>query len=53
MLREVSFLSSAGANASHMGTAQCFLTNWLSVTPAPIAAVDEIPPVTVLSKLSA
>lgn len=33
------------------GTAQCL--NWDSVTPAPIAAVDEMPPVTVLSRLSA
>lgn len=30
-----------------------FALNWSSVTPLPMAAVDEIPPVTVLIKLSA
>jgi hypothetical protein len=31
---------------------QCFL-NWSSVTPLPMAAVDEIPPVIVINRLSA
>lgn len=39
-------------NILHGWTAQSFALNWSSVTPLPMAAVEDTPPVTVFMRLS-